>query len=133
MFVQSDEYNRISRMGSVIMMFFVQNVFLFCIIFWVITWLAEWFYSKKEQTAKKQFYECGFKSISDINIQLNLNFSLVCVFLILYDVEFTFLFPLLFNFSMLDNLSFYMFLFFVSLLILALVYDLSHTAISTTL
>jgi len=120
-------------MGSVIMMFFVQNVFLFCMIFWIITWLAEWFYNKKEQTAKKQFYECGFKSISDVNIQLNLNFSLVCVFLILYDVEFTFLFPLLFNFSMLDNLSFYMFLFFISLLILALVYDLSHTAISTTL
>ena len=46
---------------------------------------------------KKQFYECGFKSISDINIQINLNFVMLCIFLILYDIEFTFLFPILFK------------------------------------
>jgi NADH:ubiquinone oxidoreductase subunit 3 (subunit A) len=120
-------------MGSVILFFFVQNVFIFCIIFWFLTWISEWFYNKKENVAKKQFYECGFKSISDVNIQLNLNFSLVCIFLILYDVEFTFLFPLLFNFFFLDAISFFILFIFFILIIISLLYDLSNTAISVTL
>jgi NADH:ubiquinone oxidoreductase subunit 3 (subunit A) len=98
-----------------------------------LTWVAEYFFSKKEQVSKKQFYECGFKTISDINIQINLNFSLVCVFLILYDVEFTFLYPVLFNLSTIDHMGFFIFILFISFLILALVYDLSHTAANTTL
>lgn len=120
-------------MGSVILFFFVQNVFIFCIIFWILTWIAEWFYNKKDHVSKRQFYECGFKSISDINIQVNLNFSLVCIFLILYDVEFTFLFPFLFNFFFLDGTSFFVFFVFVALIIISLLYDLSNTAINTTL
>lgn len=101
-------------------------------IFWLLTWLAERFSTRKHQKAKQQFYECGFKSISDLNIQINLNFSLVCVFLILYDVEFTFLFPLLFNFQCVDAVALYAFIWFIALIILSLVYDLSHTAVSTT-
>jgi NADH:ubiquinone oxidoreductase subunit 3 (subunit A) len=120
-------------MGSMIIFFLIQNVLVFCLIFWALTWIAEYFFSKKEQLTKKQFYECGFKSVSDLNIQINLNFSLVCVFLILYDVEFTFLYPALFNFYSIDNLGFYIFLMFISFLLLALIYDLSHTAANTTL
>lgn len=120
-------------MGSAIIFFFIQNVLIFCMVFWLLTWVAEYFFSKKEQVSKKQFYECGFKSLSDINIQINLNFSLVCVFLILYDVEFTFLYPALFNFHVIDSLGFYIFMLFITFLILALVYDLSHTAANTTL
>lgn len=120
-------------MGSAIIIFLVHNVVVFCMIFWLLTWLAEWFFNKKEQIAKKQFYECGFKSISDVNIQVNLNFSLVCVFLILYDVEFMFLFPALFNFFTMSALSFYLFLFFIAFVVISLLYDLSHTAVSTTL
>lgn len=56
---------------------------------------------------KKQYYECGFKVISDINIQINLNFILLCVFLILYDIEFTLLFPVLFNFTNIFFFSIY--------------------------
>lgn len=119
-------------MGGIILLAFIQNVFLFSMIFWLLTWAAERFSNRKNQRAKQQFYECGFKSISDLNIQVNLNFSLVCVFLILYDVEFTFLFPLLFNFQYVDGVAMYMFISFMALIILSLVYDLSHTAVSTT-
>lgn len=55
--------------------------------------------SKKNHIAKRQFYECGFKSLSELNVQINLNFTMLCVFLVLYDIEFTLLFPALFNFS----------------------------------
>jgi NADH:ubiquinone oxidoreductase subunit 3 (subunit A) len=120
-------------MGNIVLLCFIQNVFLFCAIFWLLTWVAEWFYQKKDQVSKKQFYECGFKSISDLNIQINLNFSLVCIFLILYDVEFVFLFPFLFNFLIATSVSFYIFIFFMFILVLSLVYDLSHAALNVTL
>jgi NADH:ubiquinone oxidoreductase subunit 3 (subunit A) len=79
---------------------------------------------------KKQYYECGFKSISDINLQINLNFILLCVFLILYDIEFTLLFPALFNFSSITLIQYFIFLFFVILIILSLYYDIQMNALS---
>lgn len=110
-------------MGNYIIVFFIQNVIIFSLIFWLLTFLAEAFYSKKNQFSKKQFYECGFKSITDLNLQINLNFSLIAIFLILYDVEFTFLFPILFNFSFACAISFILFLIFFMFLILCLIFD----------
>lgn len=120
-------------MGSIIIFAFIQNVFLFCVIFWALTWLGEWYANPKEQKAKRQFYECGFKAISDINLYVNLNFSLICVFLILYDVEFTFLYPLLFNLGSVDFVAFYLAGIFLGLLLFALIYDLNYNATELTL
>lgn len=85
-------------MGDITVPFMYINVVLFCIIFWVLSILGEVYYTKKEHTSKKQFYECGFKSLSGHNIGISLNFTLLAVFLILYDVEFLALYPVLFNF-----------------------------------
>ena len=79
---------------------------------------------------KKQYYECGFKSISDVNIQINLNFILLCVFLILYDIEFTLLLPILLNFYNIFIFQYLIFLFFILLILLSLFYDIQMNAIS---
>ena len=92
-------------------------------IFWLLTWIAEYFFSSKNNKQKHQTYECGFKSISELNIQLNLNFSLVCVFLILYDVEFIFMYPFFFNFFLVNHVAFLLFLFFTFFIFYSLVYD----------
>lgn len=112
------------------MIFLIINLFLFSCIFWLLTFLGEYFYGKKEQISKKQFYECGFKTLSDTNIVFNLNFSMVCVFLILYDIEFTLLYPFIFNTF---NFSFYNFiiiLIFIGLIILSLFYDIQFNALN---
>ena len=84
-------------MGDIIILFLIQNIVIFCLIFWVLTWIGEFYYKKKNHSTKRNFYECGFKSTSDVNIQINFNFSMICVFLILYDIEFTLLIPVFFN------------------------------------
>jgi NADH:ubiquinone oxidoreductase subunit 3 (subunit A) len=117
-------------MGDAIIFNLVQNVLLFGIIFWLLTWGAEYFYTNKQQLTKKQFYECGFKAISELNIQVNLNFFMLAVFLILYDVEFTLLFPVLFNFSFISFTEFFFFFFFLSLIIISLFYDWIHNVLS---
>lgn len=117
-------------MGDIVLFFFIQNVFLFGIIFWLLTWAGEFIVSKKNQASKRQFYECGFKSISELNVQINMNFTMLCVFLVLYDVEFTLLFPVLFNFSFVSFFSFLVFCLFVFLIILSLYYDFQMNSLN---
>jgi NADH:ubiquinone oxidoreductase subunit 3 (subunit A) len=88
-----------------------------------LTWGAEFFFVKKVNLTKKQFYECGFRTLSELNIQINLNFSMLCVFLILYDIEFTLLYPIIFNFSSVFLLEFFLFFFIKSLIVFSLYYD----------
>ena len=99
-------------MSDIIVIFLVQNILVFLLIFWLLTWLTEYFFKKKQHLTKNQFYECGFKTLSELNIQINVNFSLLCVFLILYDIEFTLLFPFLFNILNISLLEFFFFFFF---------------------
>ncbi len=110
-------------MGDILIFNLVQNVLLFSLIFWLLTWAAEYFYTIKPQLTKKQFYECGFKSISELNIQINFNFFMLAVFLILYDIEFTFLFPFLFNFFSLSLIEYISAIIFIAMIILSLIYD----------
>lgn len=110
-------------MGDVVIFYLIHNVLIFGLIFWALTWGAEYFFKKKNHLSKKQFYECGFKAISELNIQINLNFTMLCVFLILYDVEFTMIFPILFNFSQICLFEYVLFIIFLLLILVSLVYD----------
>jgi len=117
-------------MGDIVLIFLLQNILIFVIIFWLLTWAGEYFYKVKNHPAKKQFYECGFKNLSDINIQININFTMMCVFLILYDIEFVFLFPILFNFSTIGSFQIIVFITFISLIIASLIYDWQTNALN---
>lgn len=43
--------------------------------------------------SRKDFYECGFRPQSQKPIKLPIQFLLICVFFLLYDIELVFLFP----------------------------------------
>lgn len=43
--------------------------------------------------SRRDFYECGFKPQSQKPVQLPIQFLLICVFFLLYDIELVFLFP----------------------------------------
>ena len=98
-------------------------------MFWVLSLVNMIFSKKKNHFFKKKFYECGFSSLSDINISININFLLIGVFLILYDIEFTFFFPFLINIDIVNISSFLPFLVFYVLIILSLLYDLQLSAL----
>ena len=112
------------------MFFFLKNVLTFSLIFWCLLWLSSYFYKIKNQNSKRHFCECGFKSLSDINIQINLNFAMLCVFLILYDVEFTLIFPILFNITYISYIQLCCVLMFILLIVASLFYDLQTNSLS---
>ena len=117
-------------MGDVILLYCIQNVFLFTSIFWLLTFLGEYFYKYKDNKTKQEFYECGFQSLHDSDIQFNLNFSILCVFLILYDVEFSLLIPILFNLQNLWLFGYFILILFIILIILSLQYDWQMNALN---
>ncbi len=116
-------------MGDVTILYFINYVFIFSVIFWVLSLINMLFSKKKNHFFKKKFYECGFSALSDINISININFLLIGVFLILYDIEFTFLFPFLVNIGLVNIYSFTPFFLFFFLILLSLLYDLQLSAL----
>jgi len=109
--------------GDIVVVFFFKNVIVFSLIFWLLLLLSSFFYKIKNQNSKKHFCECGFKSLSDINIQININFVMLCIFLILYDIEFILVFPLLFNITYAYIIQIYTFLLFILFVVISLFYD----------
>jgi NADH:ubiquinone oxidoreductase subunit 3 (subunit A) len=85
--------------------------------------LGSYFYKQKTHESKRQFYECGFKSLGDINFQINLNFLMLCVFLVLYDIEFTLIYPFLFNIDASNIFNVLVLFIFMLLIIVSLIYD----------
>lgn len=43
--------------------------------------------------SRRDFYECGFKPQTQRPIKVSIQFLLICVFFLLYDIELVFLFP----------------------------------------
>ncbi len=117
-------------MGDIVVLYLLQNILIFGIIFWLLTWGAEFFFTKKNHLTTKQFYECGFKTLSELNIQINLNFSMLCIFLILYDIEFTLLFPIIFNLLNSSIIELFFLLFFILLIVVSLIYDWQLNALN---
>lgn len=75
---------------------------------------------------RKDFYECGFKPISQKPIQLSIQFFILCIFFILYDIELIFSFPLIssiFNHSLLEV---GMFVFIYGSFMLSLCFDIDR-------
>ena len=100
------------------------NAVLFSFIFWILTFCFKYYYSNKNYNYKLNFYECGFRSLSNIKVQYNVNFILIILFLLIYDGEFLILVPASLNISILNFSAIFLLIFFLFLLLLTLILDL---------
>lgn len=114
--------------GSIVI-YIIFYASLFSLIFWILTFSLKYFYSNKNFEYKLNFYECGFKSLTNIKIQYNINFILIILFLIIYDGEFLFLIPFSLNVSTLNYTSLFIILFFLYFLIITIIYDLIYNSL----
>jgi NADH:ubiquinone oxidoreductase subunit 3 (subunit A) len=108
--------------GGMIVLLIV-NAIIFSCIFWILTFIFKYFYSSKNFNYKLNFYECGFKSLNNIKIQYNINFTLVMLFLLIYDGEFLILRPIALNISLLNFNSIFLLVLFILLLLFTLIFD----------
>lgn len=105
------------------------NATIFSLIFWILTFVLKYFYSNKNFNYKLNFYECGFRSLTNIKIQYNINFILLLLFLLIYDGEFLILIPLALNISIISFIPVFILSIFIILLIVTLLFDLIYNSL----
>lgn len=103
--------------------FILQNIFLITLLFWLLSFLGTKFFKKKTYRASTELFECGFLTTHSLNLTFNYNFLITATLLILYDIEFFFLLPVLFNYSLISLTTVLTYLFFVTFIIVSFVYD----------
>lgn len=116
-------------MVGVIFLNIIINAILFSFIFWLLTFLSKYLYSNKYYNYKLNFYECGFKNITKKKISYEINFSLLILFILLYDGEFLILIPFALNTQLVTFTMVIAIFFFFMWLIIALLFDYSFNAL----
>jgi len=79
--------------------------------------------------ARRDFYECGFRPTSQKPIRVPIQFLLICVFFLLYDIELVFLFPLVSAITFIGLFDITLILFFFTALLISLIIDFNRHAL----
>jgi len=79
--------------------------------------------------ARRDFYECGFRPTTQKPIRLPIQFLLICIFFLLYDIELIFLFPLISATTFIGLFDLTLILFFFTALLVSLIIDFNRHAL----
>jgi NADH:ubiquinone oxidoreductase subunit 3 (subunit A) len=81
------------------------------------------------KNTRRDFYECGFKPQTQKPIKISIQFLIICIFFLLYDIELVFLFPFVSGitfFGLYDNL---LLVFFFMIMYISLQIDYERHAL----
>lgn len=81
------------------------------------------------KTTRRDFYECGFKPQTQRPIRISLQFLLICVFFLLYDIELVFLFPFVSGITYTGLYDLLLLILFFSVLLISLNVDYERHAL----
>lgn len=107
----------------------ILNAIIFSFIFWILTFISKYYYSNKYYNTKLNYYECGFKSLTQYQINYSLNFLLLVLFLLLYDGEFLIIIPFSLNVLVSQSIGFVVLFYFLIWLYLTLLLDYIYSAL----
>ena len=79
--------------------------------------------------SRRDFYECGFKPQTQKPIKVSIQFLLICVFFLLYDIELVFLFPFASGLTFLGLYDLLLLTLFFSVLYISLQIDYERHAL----
>lgn len=110
-----------SKMGSIgIIAAFLCIAIFSIILYWLSIFYSFFFAKWGKSSFHRDFYECGFRSIIDNKIVLDIHFAIVGIIFLIYEMEIILFVPIFLN---IYNISFYLLLLTIgSLLILGLSY-----------
>lgn len=81
------------------------------------------------KATRRDFYECGFRPQSQQPPRISLQFLLICIFFLLYDIELVFLFPFVSGYSYSGLYDLLLITFFFGILIISLFIDYERHAL----
>lgn len=74
---------------------------------------------------KISVYECGFAPFSESRFRFHINFYLISLIFVLFDVEILYLFPLTLSFFLFSSFPMWIIFFFFLILFVGLIYEIS--------
>ena len=116
-------------MGGVLLILLFNSIFAVIFLLWVITFFGYNFRKNFTYKDKYDTYECGFKTINNFSIELNLSTLMLGMFLILYEFELFILIPFLFNLKFWDYNSIISLIIYIYFINLSLIFDLKLNAL----
>jgi NADH:ubiquinone oxidoreductase subunit 3 (subunit A) len=81
------------------------------------------------KATRRDFYECGFKPQTQRPVRISLQFLLICVFFLLYDIELVFLFPFVSGITYTGLYDLLLLILFFSVLLVSLNVDYERHAL----
>jgi NADH:ubiquinone oxidoreductase subunit 3 (subunit A) len=79
--------------------------------------------------ARRDFYECGFRPLTQKTIRVPIQFMLICIFFLLYDIEIVFLFPYVSAITFIGVYDLLLIIFFFFIFFLSLIIDFNRHAL----
>lgn len=79
--------------------------------------------------SRRDFYECGFKPRKQKPVTITLQYLLICVFFILYDIELIFLFPFVASYNYLGLYDILLLVLFFAVLFIGLLVEYERHAL----
>ena len=110
----------------------ISSVFLSTLVYNVIT-----IFSFKDllrrfglvKNSRRDFYECGFRPQVQRVVKISIQFLLICVFFLLYDIELVFLFPFVSGFTFTGSYDLFLIVLFFGVLFKSLNIDYERHAL----
>jgi|TARA_B110000259_G_scaffold76826_1_gene90094 NADH:ubiquinone oxidoreductase subunit 3 (subunit A) len=81
------------------------------------------------KNSRRDFYECGFKPQTQKPIKVSIQFLIICVFFLLYDIELVFLFPFVSGITFLGLYDTLLLILFFTVLYISLQIDYERHAL----
>ena len=81
------------------------------------------------KNTRRDFYECGFKPQTQKPIKVSIQFLIICVFFLLYDIELVFLFPFVSGITFLGLYDTLLLMLFFTVLYISLQIDYERHAL----
>lgn len=78
---------------------------------------------RKPDAEKNSQYECGFESEGEVRNEFNVQFYLVAILFIIFDIEIAFLFPWAMVIREIGVFGFYSMMFFLAILTVGFIYE----------
>ena len=120
-------------MGDLEILYAIITTLLIVVIIFVLlrsNFIRTLFTQVISKTAKKDFYECGLKPISQHTPTISIQYFTLAVFFILYDSELLFILPLLTVADTLNFIDFALLIFYLFLLIYSLIVDFNKNVLT---
>ena len=86
-------------MGSIGIISVIFSISIFSIILYGLSVLYSFFFSRTgKNNLQRDFYECGFRPITDNKVVLDIHFSIVGIIFLIYEMEVILFVPIFLNF-----------------------------------